>query len=61
MLGCFGLHVGGLDWTKINPDIFGSMIQAVAADVSAFASGDPQQDDLTMVIVKRSGAPARAS
>ena len=23
------LHVGGLDWTKINPDIFGSMIQAV--------------------------------
>ncbi|EIM98538.1 putative DNA methylase [Paraburkholderia hospita] len=24
------LHVGGLDWTKINPDIFGSMIQAVA-------------------------------
>jgi hypothetical protein len=24
--------VGGLDWTKINPDIFGSMIQAVAED-----------------------------
>jgi hypothetical protein len=24
------LHVGGLKWTKINPDIFGSMIQAVA-------------------------------
>jgi hypothetical protein len=24
------LHVGGLDWTRINPDIFGSMIQAVA-------------------------------
>ena len=24
------LHVGGLDWKKINPDIFGSMIQAVA-------------------------------
>jgi hypothetical protein len=24
------LHVGNLDWTKINPDIFGSMIQAVA-------------------------------
>ena len=24
------LHIGGLDWTKINPDIFGSMIQAVA-------------------------------
>ncbi|MDY0916258.1 class I SAM-dependent DNA methyltransferase [Pseudomonas viridiflava] len=26
------LHVGRLDWTKINPDIFGSMIQAVAED-----------------------------
>ena len=25
-------HIGGLDWTKINPDIFGSMIQAVAED-----------------------------
>ncbi len=24
------LHIGNLDWTKINPDIFGSMIQAVA-------------------------------
>jgi hypothetical protein len=26
------LHVGGLNWKKINPDIFGSMIQAVADD-----------------------------
>ena len=26
------LHIGGLDWTRINPDIFGSMIQAVAED-----------------------------
>ncbi len=26
------LHIGGLDWRKINPDIFGSMIQAVADD-----------------------------
>lgn len=26
------LNVGRLDWTKINPDIFGSMIQAVADD-----------------------------
>ena len=26
------LHVGSLDWTQINPDIFGSMIQAVADD-----------------------------
>ena len=24
------LHVGNLDWKQINPDIFGSMIQAVA-------------------------------
>ncbi len=26
------LHIGSLDWQKINPDIFGSMIQAVADD-----------------------------
>ncbi len=26
------LHAGGLDWQLINPDIFGSMIQAVAED-----------------------------
>ena len=26
------LHIGSLDWRKINPDIFGSMIQAVAED-----------------------------
>lgn len=26
------LHIGNLDWQKINPDIFGSMIQAVAED-----------------------------
>ncbi len=26
------LHIGALDWRKINPDIFGSMIQAVADD-----------------------------
>jgi hypothetical protein len=26
------LHIGGLDWKLINPDIFGSMIQAVAED-----------------------------
>ena len=28
----FIIHVGNLDWTQINPDIFGSMIQAVADD-----------------------------
>lgn len=26
------LHIGRLDWTKINPDIFGSMIQAITED-----------------------------
>lgn len=26
------LHIGNLDWKKINPDIFGSMVQAVAVD-----------------------------
>ena len=26
------IHIGNLDWQKINPDIFGSMIQAVADD-----------------------------
>ena len=26
------IHIGSLDWTLINPDIFGSMIQAVADD-----------------------------
>ena len=33
------LHVGRLDWTKINPDIFGSMIQAVAEDEERGALG----------------------
>lgn len=33
------LHVGRLDWTKINPDIFGSMIQAVADDDERGALG----------------------
>ena len=33
------LHVGSLDWTKINPDIFGSMIQAVAEDEERGALG----------------------
>ena len=32
MARSFLLHIGKLDWTKINPDIFGSMIQAVADD-----------------------------
>ena len=33
------IHVGTLDWTKINPDIFGSMIQAVADDEERGALG----------------------
>ncbi len=33
------LHVGSLDWTKINPDIFGSMIQAIAEDEERGALG----------------------
>ncbi|MEQ9357344.1 DNA methyltransferase [Coleofasciculus chthonoplastes] len=33
------LHVGNLDWTKINPDIFGSMIQAVADEDERGALG----------------------
>lgn len=33
------LHVGKLDWTKINPDIFGSMIQSVADDEERGALG----------------------
>ncbi len=33
------LHIGTLDWTQINPDIFGSMIQAVADDEERGALG----------------------
>ena len=33
------IHVGKLDWTQINPDIFGSMIQAVADDEERGALG----------------------
>lgn len=33
------LHIGRLNWTKINPDIFGSMIQAVADDEERGALG----------------------
>ncbi|SEA08986.1 class I SAM-dependent DNA methyltransferase [Paraburkholderia sartisoli] len=33
------LHAGGLNWKKINPDIFGSMIQAVADDEERGALG----------------------
>ncbi|WP_191057885.1 class I SAM-dependent DNA methyltransferase [Geminicoccus harenae] len=32
MARAYLIHIGGLDWKKINPDIFGSMIQAVAED-----------------------------
>lgn len=33
------LHIGGLNWKLINPDIFGSMIQAVADDDERAALG----------------------
>ncbi|WP_347160319.1 class I SAM-dependent DNA methyltransferase [Pontibacter chitinilyticus] len=33
------LHIGNLDWKKINPDIFGSMIQAVADEDERSALG----------------------
>ena len=33
------LHIGNLDWKKVNPDIFGSMIQAVADDDERGALG----------------------
>ncbi len=33
------IHIGKLDWTKVNPDIFGSMIQAVADDEERGALG----------------------
>jgi hypothetical protein len=33
------MHIGNLDWQKINPDIFGSMIQAVADDEERGALG----------------------
>jgi len=33
------IHIGGLDWKNINPDIFGSMIQAVADDEERGALG----------------------
>jgi phosphoserine phosphatase len=31
------------------------MIEAITSDVTAFAGGEPQQDDLTMVIIRRAG------
>jgi hypothetical protein len=33
------IHIGNLEWSKINPDIFGSMIQAVADDEERGALG----------------------
>ena len=33
------IHIGNLDWRQINPDIFGSMIQAVAEDEERGALG----------------------
>ncbi|MFG1464206.1 DNA methyltransferase [Xanthobacter sp. DSM 24535] len=39
MARSFLINIGSLDWTKINPDIFGSMIQAVADDEERGALG----------------------
>ncbi len=33
------IHIGNLDWVKINPDIFGSMIQAISNDDERGALG----------------------
>ena len=33
------IDIGNLDWKKINPDIFGSMIQAIAEDEERGALG----------------------
>lgn len=33
------LHIGSLNWRKINPDIFGSMIQAVTDDAERGSLG----------------------
>ena len=43
------LHIGQLDWTKINPDIFGSMIQAVADDEERGALGMHYTDRKSVV------------
>jgi len=32
-----------------------TMVEALEAEVTAFAAGEPQQDDLTVVIIKRTG------
>ena len=64
------LHVGGLDWTKINPDIFGSMIQSdhivqvVAAGVVEPVSeeikiGSEIDGKLKQVLVKEGSRVAR--
>lgn len=39
MARTYFLHAGGLNWKEINPDIFGSMIQAVADDSERGALG----------------------
>lgn len=39
MARIFLLHIGNLEWRKINPDIFGSMIQAVTDDDERGALG----------------------
>ncbi len=51
------IHIGSLDWTKINPDIFGSMIQAVTDEEERSALGL----HYTSVLVCRKPTPIRAA
>lgn len=37
------------------------IVEALAADVTRFASGEPQQDDLTVVIIKKTNHPSARS
>lgn len=55
------LHIGGLDWTKINPDIFGSMIQAVADDEERGALGMHSRTGSEIRLSRASGSSYRCS
>jgi len=44
-------HIDTLDWTKITPDIFGSMIQAVAEDEKRGALGMHDTSMPTAIII----------
>src|SRR3546814_906160 len=44
------LHIGSLDWRKINPDIFGSMIQAVADAEERGARSEEHTSELQSIM-----------